>query len=459
MRIGLISPKSSLGSRNSTLRVFYERTGFVRSHSTLWTGFGSGLLAVAALTPRKHEVVLIDENKEEIDFSGKFDLIAIGAVTQQATRAYQIAKAFRSNGVPVALGGLHPTVVPEESMQHADSVVVGEAEYLWPELVRDCEAGTLKPIYKSDRTVDLKDVPVPRYDLLADRQPGMVWVQTTRGCPHDCEFCAATKVFGRAFRHKGVDQVVAEVEEVKRTCGNVMIGFADDNAFSNPSFSRDLLRAIIPLKIRFMAQTDIQIARHPDLLDLAARAGCSHLFVGFESAAAESLDGIDANGWKARQFAHYPEYIRTIQSYGIGVMGAFIIGLHADDADIFKRTGDFIVENHLFDVHVSVATPFPGTRLRKRLEEEDRIVPAEWENYTGLDLNFIHPKLTKEEIEQGVCQVYERAYSEETQMGRYAFYKQMHREMLKRQAAAQAGSGAIPESGPAGEMPRKPALT
>jgi len=437
MRIGLVSPKSALGSRNSTLRVFFDRAGFVRSHSTLWTGFGSGLLTVAALTPAKHEVVLIDENQEEIDFSNRFDLVGIGAVTQQATRAYQIAHEFRSRGVPVAMGGLHPTVVPEESRRHVDSVVVGEAEYLWPELVQDCESGTLKSVYQSDRTVDLKTSPIPRYDLLAHRKPGMVWVQTTRGCPHDCEFCAATKVFGRAFRHKAVDQVVAEVQEIKRTCGNVMVGFADDNAFSNPSFSRELLGAIIPLKIRFMAQTDIQIARHPELLDLAAKAGCSHLFVGFESAAAESLEGIDQHGWKARQFAHYPEYIRIIQSYGIGVMGAFIVGLHADDNSVFKRTGDFIIDNHLFDVHVSVATPFPGTRLRKRLEDENRIVPTEWENYTGLDLNFIHPKLTKDEIEQGVCQVYERAYSEETQMGRYAFYKDMHRRMLKRQLPAQ----------------------
>ncbi len=437
MNLALISPRGSFCSHNSAMRAFYDRSGLVLPYRSVWSGLGAGLLTIAGLTPRDWTITLIDENTEPIDFNRHFDVVAISSMTQQATRAYCIADTFRNRGAHVVLGGLHPTVLPDEAKEHADTVVVGEGEYSWPRFIDDFRQGRAQAYYRSEKIVDLRDCPLPRYDLLKGRSLSIVWLQCTRGCPHDCEFCAATKVFGSRFRHKTVDQVVAEVEEVKRVCGDVMIGFADDNAFANPAFAADLLKRLIPLKVRWLAQTDIQVARRPDLLDLASRAGCCHFFIGFESPSRDSLQGIDRDGWKRRQFDAYPESIRQIQSYGIGVMGAFIVGLDNDDLSIFERLEDFIIDNHLLDANVTILSPVPGTRLWERLKNEKRILPGPWENYTGWDVNIIHPRLTKEQLEQGVLRVYERISSDEVRSRKFAFFKEMRREMLKRQAGSE----------------------
>ena len=206
-----------------------------------YSGFGLSILILAALTPREYEIEIIDENLHRIDFDRNYDLVAVTCCTQQATRAYQVSEIFRRKKVKTVLGGIHPTVCSGEASENADAIVVGESEDLWPTLLRDLEAGELKRVYKQTGLVDLKKAPLPRYDLIKYLNYKMYWIQTTRGCPHDCNFCVASNIFGRKFRLKSVEQVVEEIKLIKSVSLNPRISFADDNMFVNKNYSKSLL--------------------------------------------------------------------------------------------------------------------------------------------------------------------------------------------------------------------------
>jgi len=397
-----------------------------------WSGFCPGLLTVAALTPGEYLIAVIDENVESIDFEVDYDLVGITFMTQQATRAYEIADRFRRQGVTVVLGGIHPTILPEEAINHADSVVIGEAEYVWPELIRDFEHQRLRPFYQSHRRVDLKDSPVPRYDLIRDKGYKNIWIQTSRGCPHDCEFCAASKIFGRQYRRKTTAQVIAEVKLVKEIFGNnVMISFSDDNFFVDRSKTLDLLNALIPLKVKWGTQSDISIADKEALLDLLRPSGCMLLFIGFESLHGDNLRNIDKHNWKLRRLAGYSEGIRRLQTRGIPVMGSFIIGLENDTQTVFDQLKKFIIDSCLAETNIGILTPFPGTALRQRLEKENRILPNLWDFYTGTDVNIIHKKLTKEEMEHALVDILQTVYAPEVRLRTMTYFKNIYRELGK----------------------------
>ncbi len=429
MKIALISPKGSFMSKSNP--AFYSSTNVLESFRNTWSGLGPGLLIIAALTPPSFDIEVIDENVETINFSNTYNLIAISFMTQQATRAYQIADKFKEMNVKVVLGGIHATVLPEEAKRHADSVIIGEAEYLWPEFINDFKKNKIKPFYKSDKIVDLKDSPIPRYDLIKNKNYKIIWIQTTRGCPHDCEFCAASKVFGFKYRKKSIEQVIEEVKLVQKIIGNnVRIVFGDDNFFVNESYSIAMLERLIPLKIRWGAQTDISIAKKDKILNLLYKSGCLQFFIGFESLSEQNLRGLDKRGWKLKQLKNYSEYIRKIQSYGIGVMGAFILGLDHDDISVFKKLEDFIIKNYLADTQISILTPLPSTPLRNRLEKEKRILPTKWENYTGWDVNFIHKTLSKEQLENGVLNIYRNINDKKVYFEKMEYYKKIHRKLI-----------------------------
>lgn len=388
-----------------------------------WSGLGSGLLVIAALTPSDIEIELIDEDIEDIDFQRDYDLVGITAVTQQATRAYEIARKFRERKVKVVLGGIHTTVLPDEARLHADSIVVGEAENLWPTLLDDFRQNRLRPLYTSRQEVDLKHSPLPRYDLLRDKPAKIVWVQGTRGCPHDCAFCCASKVYGVKHRHKTVDQVIAEIKEVRRIKKHALIGFADDNLLCDKHYSRELLEKVAGLGIRWIGQTDISVARDTSLLRLAKRSGCVALLIGFESIVPDNLKGLDSTDWKLKQLANYAEYIKSIQNCGIGIIGLFITGLDYDDNSIFDRLADFIIDNHLLGAQITALTPFPHTRVREDLLREGRVLNTPWDNYTFYDVNIKPKGMTPEELEQGILHTFNRIYSSKVALGKQRYFK------------------------------------
>lgn len=437
MRMCLISPKGNFLSKNSVaFKKFYANTKFIESFRNTWSGLSPGLLIVAALTPPTYEIELIDENIDTINFSTNFDLVAISFMTQQAIRAYQIADEFRKRNVKVVLGGIHAMAMPEEAKQHADSVIVGEAEYLWPEFIDDFENNKIKPFYKSEKEVDLKDSPIPRYDLIKNNNYKTIWIQTSRGCPHDCEFCAASKIYGNKYRKKTVEQVIEEVKLVQKIFGNsIKIGFSDDNFFVNEKYSTAILEKLIPLKIRWGTQTDISIAKKDNILKLLYKSGCTHLFIGFESLFEQNLKEIDKQGWKHKQLKKYSEYIKKIQSYGMGIMGAFIVGLENDEFSVFKKTEDFILNNYLADAQIAILTPLPGTRLRKRLEREKRILPTQWDNYTFWDVNFIHKTLTKRQLENGLFEIYKNLNNERVYLRKARHFKEIQKNLIKKKAS------------------------
>jgi radical SAM superfamily enzyme YgiQ (UPF0313 family) len=433
MRVALISPKGSFLGKSNAFKKFYADTKFFESYRNTWSGLTPGLLIISSLTPSSYKMEIIDENIDTINFSNNYDLVGISFMTQQATRAYQIADKFRSNNVTVVLGGIHATVMPEEAKIHADSVIIGEAEYLWPEFIDDFENHRIKPFYKSEKEVDLKDSPIPRYELIKDKNYRIIWIQTTRGCPHDCEFCAASKIYGHKYRKKSIEQVIEEVKLVRKIFGNIQIGFSDDNLFVDKHYSISLLEQLIPLKIKWVTQTDIFVAEKEEILNLLHKSGCSRLFIGFESLSEKNLKGIDKHNWKFHRLKKYSHYIKKIQSHGIGIIGAFILGLENDDISVFNKTENFILENFLADIQISILTPLPGTRLRRKLEKEKRILPTEWDNYTFWDVNFIHKILTKEQLENGVLKIYQNVNSEKAYLHKLKHFKEIHKSLLEQE--------------------------
>jgi radical SAM superfamily enzyme YgiQ (UPF0313 family) len=429
MKIALVSPKSQFWGVNRYFREYRHADPARASFNNQWKGLGSGLLVVAALTPEKHDVELVDEDLDEIDFDREYDLVGVSCMTQQAPRAYVIADEFRKRKRKVVLGGFHPTLLPQEAKTHADSVVVGEAEYVWVKVLRDLDANRLQDFYKADRLVDMKDSPVPRFDLLDPKRYSQPRILTSRGCPHDCDFCASSKIYGRKYREKSDQQVIKEIEYAKSVFGNDRYYFADDNFFVNRNNRRRLLQEFGPLNMRWVTGTDISIGEDEELLSLAYESGCRVLFIGFESLNGANLRDIDAQQWKHKYLDKYPEYIQKIQSHGIGVQGSFIVGFDEDDISTFDAITDFVMTNHLYGVQIAVLTPLPRTRLRDRLQKEGRIAATDWDNYTGLDVNYVPKKMTKDELERGVVEIYQKVANKEYFLRNMEYFKKIHAEL------------------------------
>ncbi len=433
MKLALISPAATPLSRFVALRMFWNSSEYTKSYRETWLGISAGILTIAGLTPDSFDIKVIDENFEEIDFETDYNLVGISAMTQQANRAYEIARRFREKKIPVVIGGIHATTCAEEAQAHCDSVVVGEAEYLWPELLDDFRKGKLKTLYNSARIVDLKDAPIPRYDLLKKNRYKTIWMQSTRGCPRNCEFCCVTEEYGTAYRGKSLEQILEEINLIKKFHSRARIGFSDENLLLNKKKSKQLLEKLASMKVRFHAQSDVSLARHEETLVLLKKAGCINVLIGFESLSEKSLENIDAHGWKRRQLNSYADCVEKVQSYGIGVVGAFIVGLDGDDTTTFKKTSDFIIDNRVYDAQITISTPLPNTRLRDRLEKENRLLPTTWEDYTLCDVTFKHPTLSKKELEDGLLDIYKSIHTEEVQGAKIDHFSEIFKNLRRGQ--------------------------
>jgi radical SAM superfamily enzyme YgiQ (UPF0313 family) len=423
MKIALISPRSPFLGRNEEFKDFFERSAEMEFYRQYWSGLGSGLLVVAALTPEDIELTLIDENIEEINLLVDYDLVAITAMTQQAPRAYEIAGRFRDRGIKVVLGGIHATVLPDEAKHHADSVVVGEAENSWRELLGDFTSNTLRPVYTSHREADLARSPIPRYELLEGKSYKIVWIQASRGCPHDCRFCCASRVYGFTYRQKMISQVVEEIKKVRRIQKHALLGFADDNLFSNLEYSRELLEKIAGLGIKWIGQSDISVAYDDSLLKLIKKSGCVVLLIGLESVNEDNLRGLDSSNWKQKQLKNYEGSIRAIQNNGIGVIGTFMVGFDNDDNSTFDRIAKFIIDNRLAGAQIAALTPVPNTQLREDLLKAGRVLDTSWENYTFYDVNIKPNKMSCQELEKGILDVFKKVYSPGVAAGKRKYFK------------------------------------
>lgn len=366
-----------------------------------------------------------------------YDLIAFSTFTAMAWECYELAARYRAAGIPTVLGGLHATLVPKEASQHFDAVCIGEGENLWPTIIADARAGKLQRFYRHPDNViyDIKRAPVPRFDLFDVDKYNRLTVQTSRGCPLDCEFCAASKIFGR-YRIKPVKQVMTEIDTILEFWRNPFIEFADDNTFVNKKWSKDFLSELQKRDVRWFTETDASVADDPEVLDLIADSGCQQILIGLESPRKVSLDGIDRGNWKSKRRDTYLRLIDEAQSRGITVNGCFILGLDSDTPDVFQEVASFVKRTGLIESQVTVLTPFPGTRLYDRLKVEGRLLQEEyWDRCTLFDVNFVPRHMSVEELETGMLWLFEQLYSEKELQRRRRHFMELQKHLMEGMAS------------------------
>lgn len=388
--------------RNPQLRkvllIFPREKGIKFSNDTRYPFPVLGLTLLASLFPKNYEVRIINEVIEKVDFDIDVDLVGITGLTCVIKRAYAIADQFRKKGVKVILGGVHPSLLPEEAKEHADSVVVGEAEGILGKVLEDFEAGELKPFYKNQDWSNLTGMPFPRRDLLGKQYtPFFRVIETTRGCPNRCEFCSVPTINGKRYRIRPLEEVDQELSAIIKKKGEYLF-LADDNVTAKEDYALGLFEIFKHHGVKWMGFTTIKIAMNEELLEKARESGCISLFIGFESLLQENLDNVSKRFVNAKELSNL---VKTIQHHQIGIHGSFIFGFDGDDPTIFKKTVEFVQRNNIELPTFSILTPFPGTPLQERLEEEGRILDRDWSHYDMSHVVFKPEKMTVQELQEG----------------------------------------------------------
>jgi len=361
------------------------------------------LQQVAGITPREHSVELVDERYEDVDFDKHYDLIGISCLTYNSLRGYEISEQFRKKGVPVVFGGYHASLIPEEAKKHADSIVIGEAELTWPQLLKDYQNGSMKKIYRNDRVIKAEEIPPARHDIGSYT----FWesIQVSRGCPTGCEFCAMNVVEGKVFRGRPIEDVIDEMKKIHAK----RIFFADASLTINPKYAKKLFKAMIPLNKKFHCFGNINVlARDKEFIRLSQKAGVEKWYLGIESI---SQKNIDQAGKGTNKIENYHKAIQNIKDYGMMVTGFFVFGLDFDTPDIFDATLDAIYKWGLDEASFSILTPYPGTPLFKRFNKEGRIANNNWSLYEEGKVNFIPRNMTEEELLGGIQRIAMEFYS------------------------------------------------
>ncbi len=394
-RVYLINPRAPAAF--TTKPIFFGRA----LYSPL-----AGLLQVAALIPEdRYEVILTDENIEEIDFDVTCDLVGISAMTSYVNRGYQIADKFRARGVPVVMGGVHPSFMPDEALQHADAVVVGEAEYVMDRVLEDLEAGTLRGIYKADRLHTMQGLPGPRMDLIKKhRYFNRTFIQTARGCHHACNFCSEQLLFGLKFRFRPTDEVIADIVG----CGEKVVALNDADFFGVPARAAEVMRALKGRGIKWQAGVNSGSANDDKLLELAAESGCFMLSIGFESISRETLRSVHKYQNKPE---NYIKLVEKIHSHGILVFGLFMFGFDGDDASVFDETLKLNFAAGYDMCGYSILTPYPGTLQWFEMMQQGRVASFDWDKYDQQHIVYRPKGMTVPELQHGFLKAYDDFYS------------------------------------------------
>ncbi len=407
---GVRAENAELVAAGLTMPGIVERSRVVASLPSL------SLLTLAALTPRDIHVEYheIQELRGLAELPDAFDLVAISSLTAQIDDAYVIADEYRRRGTRVVMGGLHVRSQADEALAHCDAVAIGEGERLWPRMVDDFRRGRLASRYEQQKGdyFDLSYAPMPRFDLLSPEKYNRFTVQTSRGCPHLCEFCASSVLLTPKYQVKPVEKVIAEIRRIKAIYPRPFIEFADDNSFAARGHYKRLLTALRGERVKWFTETDIGIADDPELLDLMREAGCRQVLIGLESPTAAGLNGIEIRrNWKLKRHTSCLSAVRFIQSRGITVNGCFILGLDGHTPAVFDEVYRFVDQAALFDAQVTVMTPFPGTPLYERLRREGRLLDERaWRKCTLFDVNFRPTHMTPRELELGMLGLVKRLY-------------------------------------------------
>ncbi len=433
-RIGFIAMSGVRAQNPELLAAGLTLPGFIERSKVIASLPSLSLLTLAGLTPDRFEIEYreIADLRAAGELPDDYDLVAITSLSAQIFDAYAVADRYRALGIPVIMGGLHVTSVPDEALEHASAIVIGEGEPLWPVVLADFERGALEKIYRSEPAglFDLKDAPMPRFDLLDPGKYNRITVQTSRGCPHKCEFCASSILLTPRYKLKPVEKVIAEIHAIKRIWPRPFIEFADDNSFVHREHYKTLLRALVRENLRWFTEADIRVAEDGDLLALMRDAGCQQVLIGLESPRQASLDGIEtATNWKHRRHDQYLAAIERIQDHGITVNGCFILGLDGDGPGVFEEVLRFVRESGLYEVQTTFFTAFPGTPLYRRLKAEGRILrDRAWDLCTLFDINFQPAKMSVAELQSGFMGLVKQLYSASETAARRSNFKRRLRE-------------------------------
>ncbi len=346
------------------------------------------------LTPTWYAVKIIEEELEDINFDEECDLIGISCMTANAPRAYFISQQFRKRGKKVVLGGVHPTILPNEALNYADSVVIGEAEGVWEQLLEDFKNRKLKKIYQ------VKNPSLERYIYTKSKNSrkkilfNIIPIMTTRGCPYSCEFCCVHDLFGKRLRHAPVKNVVRDIEESN---GKIFM-FLDDNIIGNPKYAKELFTAIKPLNIRWAGQASISFSKNIELMKLAKESGCGALFFGLETVSKNQLKEMRKS---IKDINELEEAIKKIKDIGIHFHASMVFGFDNDTKNTFCETLQFLNKNKIGTASFNILTPYPGTKLYDRLKRENRILTEDWKYYDHNTVVFKPEMLTPKELHEG----------------------------------------------------------
>ncbi|MFQ5713681.1 MAG: B12-binding domain-containing radical SAM protein [Candidatus Scalinduaceae bacterium] len=364
------------------------------------------LIYLAGLTPKDVEVEIVEELAEDIDFETECDLVGITAFTCQAPRAYGIASEFRKRGKTVIMGGIHVSALPSEAIEHVDSIIIGEADNLWPTVIDDFKNKKLKRVYECSQLHNLKDLPSPRYDLVKKKNYIMPFmpVQASRGCPHNCDFCTVTKFFGGSYRLRPIDDIIRDI----KASGSKRIIFVDDNILANRKYARELFTRLIPLKIQWFSQCTVNIGRFPDLCRLAAKSGSLGVAVGVDSISQASLNIV---GKRQNKVSDFYRLLKSARKNGLSISLSVIVGLDGDDKDIFNGTVKFISRIKPFLTVLNVPIPYPGTGMANKLEVENRLLHKDWSRYRGVNVVFSPKLLDRRQLETEALSMYKKLYT------------------------------------------------
>lgn len=387
-----------------------------------------GLPTIAAVTPDDWDIRILDSRNEKVDFNEPADLVGLTGFTNEITHAYEMADGYRSTGKTIIMGGVHVSALPEEALMHSDSVVIGEAEPVWAEVLKDFEEGRLKERYGTGALTEPEDIPIPTRELLRRKMygPGYNVIQATRGCPYDCSYCTVTTFFGKKFRTRPIENVIKEVQ----AADTKHFYFLDDNIVGHPRYAKELFKELIPLKHTWGSQAAITLAKDDELLELYARSGGKYAFIGFESLSEINLEKM-SKSWNSPE--GYKESIRKIHDAGIDIVGSFVFGLDDDDKDVFRNTYEFVMDTGIAGAQYHILTPFPGTALYKTLEEEKRITDRDWAKYHTGEVVFEPKCMSAEELLDGFHWIYKETFNMKSMMKRLSMYP---RRFVLRAAAA-----------------------
>lgn len=363
------------------------------------------LYILAGLTPPEHKVEIIEEETGRLDLDQECDLVGISCMTANAPRAYELCAEFKKRGKTVILGGVHPTILPDEASQYADSVVVGEGEGVWEKIINDFQENNLKSRYHNPLPDLGKYIPKDFSKMVKKGFYTLIPLLTTRGCPYNCDFCCVTNLFGEKIRHIPIENVVRDIKE----SGGKTFLFLDDNIISHPKYAKELFRAIMPLKINWVGQSSISLLTADDeLLQLAADSGCKVLFFGIESVSEVELQSMRKAIKEIKDLEHA---IRKVKKMGILVLASMIFGFDNDTKNTFSETVRFLIKNKVSIATFNVLTPYPGTKIFEKLKNENRLISKEWMYYDHNTVVFKPTNMTAYELQIGKIKARKSFYS------------------------------------------------